>query len=122
MREELTTLTDDDLTTYDTNRKVHPPLRTAADRDALREGLAKQTSPRRRKKFVVKARPMGLRSGLDPAKLSDLATDLEIESYQQIAKALDDPSLQTLSPASVGSMAWVLLKRKYNSTQRKNTA
>lgn len=37
------TLTDDDLTTYDTNRKVHPPLRTAADRDALREGLADGT-------------------------------------------------------------------------------
>jgi dihydroorotase len=31
--------TDDDLVTYDTSKKMHPPLRTAADRDALREGV-----------------------------------------------------------------------------------
>lgn len=33
----------DDLTTYDTNLKVHPPLRTLEDRDALRAGLADGT-------------------------------------------------------------------------------
>ena len=31
--------TDDDLRTFDTNFKVNPPIRTAEDRDALREGL-----------------------------------------------------------------------------------
>jgi dihydroorotase len=35
--------TDDDLVTYDTNFKVHPPIRTAEDRDALRAGLADGT-------------------------------------------------------------------------------
>jgi dihydroorotase len=35
--------TDDDLVTYDTNFKVHPPLRTAEDRDALRVGVADGT-------------------------------------------------------------------------------
>jgi dihydroorotase len=35
--------TDDDLVTYDTNLKVHPPIRTAEDRDALREGVADGT-------------------------------------------------------------------------------
>jgi dihydroorotase len=35
--------TDDDLVTYDTNFKVHPPIRTAEDRDALRAGLADRT-------------------------------------------------------------------------------
>jgi dihydroorotase len=35
--------THDDLLTYDTNFKVHPPLRTAEDRDALRAGLADGT-------------------------------------------------------------------------------
>ena len=35
--------TDDDLRTYDTNLKVNPPIRTAEDRDALREGLADGT-------------------------------------------------------------------------------
>jgi dihydroorotase len=36
-------LVDEDLRAYDTNRKVHPPLRTAEDRDALRAGLADGT-------------------------------------------------------------------------------
>ena len=35
--------TDEDLVTYDTNLKVNPPLRSAEDRDALREGLADGT-------------------------------------------------------------------------------
>jgi dihydroorotase len=36
-------LTDDDLTGYDTNRKVSPPIRTGEDREALRAGLADGT-------------------------------------------------------------------------------
>jgi dihydroorotase len=34
---------DEDLVNYDTNLKLNPPLRTAADRDALREALADGT-------------------------------------------------------------------------------
>jgi dihydroorotase len=37
------TYTDEDLVTYDTNRKVNPPLRAPEDREALREGLADGT-------------------------------------------------------------------------------
>jgi dihydroorotase len=37
------TFTDEDLVTYDTNRKMNPPLRTTEDRDALRAGLADGT-------------------------------------------------------------------------------
>lgn len=33
-------LTDESLAGYDTNRKMNPPLRTSADRDALRRGVA----------------------------------------------------------------------------------
>ena len=36
-------LTDEELAGYDTNLKVNPPLRSAEDRDALREGLADGT-------------------------------------------------------------------------------
>jgi dihydroorotase len=35
--------TDDDLVTYDTNLKVHPPIRSVEDRDALREGVVDGT-------------------------------------------------------------------------------
>ncbi len=37
------TFTDDDLLTYDTNLKMNPPLRTAEDREALREAVADGT-------------------------------------------------------------------------------
>ncbi|MFP4163015.1 MAG: dihydroorotase [Chitinispirillaceae bacterium] len=36
-------LTDEDVGLYDTNKKMNPPLRTAVDRDAVREGLADGT-------------------------------------------------------------------------------
>jgi dihydroorotase len=36
-------LTEDDLVTYDTMKKMNPPLRTAEDRDALRAALADGT-------------------------------------------------------------------------------
>lgn len=35
--------TDEDLITYDTNKKMNPPLRTAVDRQAIIEGLADGT-------------------------------------------------------------------------------
>jgi dihydroorotase len=37
------TFTDDDVATYDTNLKMNPPLRTAEDREALREAVADGT-------------------------------------------------------------------------------
>jgi dihydroorotase len=37
------TFTDEDLLTYDTNRKMHPPLRSPEDREALREAVADGT-------------------------------------------------------------------------------
>lgn len=37
------TLTDGELSSYDTNCKVNPPLRTAADVEAIRQGLADGT-------------------------------------------------------------------------------
>lgn len=36
-------LTEEAVINYDTNAKVHPPLRTAKDRDAVRQGLADGT-------------------------------------------------------------------------------
>ena len=47
---------------------------------ALRTGLSVQTQPPRRKRFMVKARPMGLRPGIDPAGLNRLAGVFEIDT------------------------------------------
>lgn len=47
---------------------------------ALRAGLrGKPPIVARRTRFVVKAKPMGLRPGIDPASFNHLADDLEID-------------------------------------------
>ena len=49
--------------------------------DALRSALEMQGETRRTEPFVVEARPMGLRAGLDPAGFNRLADDLEAEAF-----------------------------------------
>jgi len=60
--------------------------------DGLRRGLAHLAPAAPAKLFVVKARPMGLRAGLDPSRLHDLAGDLEAEAFvattRKLGKAL----------------------------------
>lgn len=48
--------------------------------DAIRAGLGARPAVRERSVFVVKARPMGLRPGVDPAGLNKLADELEVEA------------------------------------------
>ena len=52
---------------------------------ALRAGLVARPMQVRRARFVVKARPMGLRAGFDPASLNKLADDIESDGV--MAKA-----------------------------------
>ncbi len=49
--------------------------------DGLRRGLAHLVPAGTIAPFVVEARPMGLRAGLDPIKLHDLAGDLDAEAF-----------------------------------------
>lgn len=82
-------------TTVTLEQDVEQLLREAMHRDrqsfkvtlnnALRAGLVAKPRPTRRARFVVKARPMGLRAGIDPASLNKLADDLETDSI--MAKA-----------------------------------
>lgn len=48
--------------------------------DAIRAGLGAKASPKNRPRFVLKARAMGLRPGIDPAGLNKLADELEVDS------------------------------------------
>ena len=57
----------------------------AAVRQAFRTRLAPL---QKRKPFVVKARPMGLRPGLDPTRLSELADEMEIDAFLETTKRL----------------------------------
>ncbi len=49
--------------------------------NAVRRGLQPEAKAQPRKPFVVKARALGLRPGIDPARLAELADDLEIEEF-----------------------------------------
>ncbi len=60
----------------------------AALNDGLRRGLAHLAPTVAPAPFVVKARPMGLRAGLDPSRLHDLADDLEAEAFAVTTRKL----------------------------------
>jgi hypothetical protein len=47
---------------------------------AVRAGLAQKNGPKV-PRFIVRARAMGLRAGLDPISLNQLADDLEIDAF-----------------------------------------
>jgi hypothetical protein len=48
---------------------------------ALRTGLGEKAARTKAKRFVVKARPMGLHAGLDPAGFNKLADDFEVDAF-----------------------------------------
>lgn len=48
---------------------------------AIRTGLSRKSAGTTPPPFVVQARPMGLRPGLDPASLNKLADELEVEAF-----------------------------------------
>lgn len=52
---------------------------------ALRAGLTGKAVPARSPTFVIKAKPMGLRAGIDPSSLNKLTDELELEAV--LAKA-----------------------------------
>ena len=55
--------------------------------DAIRTGLGATPLPKNRPRFAIKARPMGLRPGIDPTGLNKLADDLEADGI--VAKSRD---------------------------------
>jgi hypothetical protein len=54
--------------------------------NAVRQGLRGEAAAVARKPFRVEARPMGLRPGLDPARLTDLGDDLEVDAFLRTSK------------------------------------
>ena len=56
--------------------------------ETLRSGLENHTGTTTAEPFVVRARPMGLRSGLDPSAFNRLADDLEAEAFLETTRKL----------------------------------
>ncbi len=48
---------------------------------AVRAGLGAKQVMTRAPKFTIKARPLVLRSGIDPASFNKLADDLEVDAF-----------------------------------------
>jgi hypothetical protein len=78
-------------TTVTLERDVERMLREAMHRSrrsfketlnvALRAGLGRKAAEPKCAPFAVKARPMGLRAGLDPARFNQLADELEVDAF-----------------------------------------
>ena len=60
----------------------------AALNDGLRRGLAHHAPAVAAVPFTVKPKAMGLRAGVDPARLHDLETDLEAEAFAATTRRL----------------------------------
>jgi hypothetical protein len=58
--------------------------------DGLRRGLAHLAADAPAEPFVVKARPMGLRAGIDPTRLHEVADDLEAEAFLATTRKLQE--------------------------------
>jgi len=56
--------------------------------DALRLGLRGENAGEAEPPFVVKASPMRLKAGVDPARLSQFEADLDVAAFEQKTKRL----------------------------------
>jgi len=53
----------------------------------LRAGLSQKPVQTKARRFVIKARPMGLLPGIDPAGFNKLADDLDVDVFLKKQKA-----------------------------------
>jgi hypothetical protein len=58
--------------------------------NAVRQGLRGDQPTAQSRKFVVDARPLGLRPGIDPVRLGEVADDLEVEAFLQTSQRLKE--------------------------------
>jgi hypothetical protein len=67
--------------------RTHRPFKKVLN-DTLRAGIEQTTGMGQSEPFVLKARPMGLRAGHDPAGFNQLADDLEAEAFLETTRKL----------------------------------
>lgn len=69
----------------ETAARTHRPFKKVLN-DTLRVGIEQSTGTGQSEPFVLKARPMGLRAGHDPAGFNRLADDLEAEAFLETTR------------------------------------
>ena len=67
--------------------RTHKPFKKVLN-DTLRAGIEQSSGIGRSEPFVLKARPMGLRAGHDPAGFNRLSDDLEAEAFLETTRKL----------------------------------
>jgi hypothetical protein len=67
--------------------RTRRPFKTVLN-ETLRKALEGQAKMETAGPFVVNARPMGLRAGLDPVGFNRLADDLEAEAFLETTRKL----------------------------------
>lgn len=71
----------------ETAMRTHKPFKKVLN-DTLRAGIEQSMGVGQPDPFVLKARPMGLRAGHDPAGFNRLADDLEAEEFLETTRKL----------------------------------
>ena len=87
MRTTVTLDRDVERILRETAARTHRPFKKVLN-DTLRAGIEQSTGTGQAEPFVLKARPMGLRAGYDPAGFNQLADDLEAEAFLESTRKL----------------------------------
>ena len=75
----------------ETAARTHRPFKKVLN-DTLRAGIPLYYGAGQSEPFVLKARPMGLRAGHDPAGFNQLVDDLEAEAFLETTRKLMEHS------------------------------
>lgn len=87
MRTTVTLERDVEALLRDKAHRTRRPFKQVLNQ-TLRAGLAAEPSAPKAVPFVLRARPMHLKAGLDPAGFSKLGDDLEAEAFLEATRAL----------------------------------
>lgn len=68
-------------------QRGHKTFKSALN-DALRRGLKGNASYSADQQYEVKARPLGLRAGIDPSRIHELYDELEVDEFLSKSKKL----------------------------------
>ncbi len=88
MRTTVTLDPDVERLLHDVMRQTGQGFKTTLNQ-AIRQGLAEIAPARDEEPFVVESEPMGLRPGIDPTKLQDLADEIEVQAFLNLTRRLD---------------------------------
>jgi hypothetical protein len=87
MRTTVTLDRDVERILRETALRTRKPFKKVLN-DTLRAGIELTAPEQKPEPFVLRSRPMGLRSGHDPAGFNRLADDLEAEAFLETTRKL----------------------------------